>query len=146
MAVIRASRDRQADEREHGDDKYAHQQLHRAEHRPTLPTLHFQVHWPVSEPKGVQKNQTGSDPLSQLDSRGLTPTGGSGELGLQRLELAADLGGQVVAELGQELADLAELLAQRRLLDREELLERLGGDVQAVGVEVLRAWDQADRG
>ena len=58
---------------------------------------------------------------------------------LERVELGAHLGGERVAELGEVLLDLRQRLAEELLVDGQELLERGVGDLEPVGVQVVRA-------
>src|SRR4051812_21656530 len=76
------------------------------------------------------------DPASVSSARLTTPASLC-QPGLQRLELGAHLARQAVAELGEVLADLLELLTQAVLVDREQLVELVRGEVEALGVEVL---------
>src|SRR3954452_19014096 len=69
----------------------------------------------------------------------------SAEALLERVELPADLVGQLVAELGQVLAHLRELGLDRVLVDREQPLQGLGREVEPVDVQRALGRDASDR-
>src|SRR5664279_1892089 len=66
------------------------------------------------------------------------------EAGLQAVELGPEDGWQGVAELLEPLVDLRDLFGPLINVDRERLLELLGGDIESVGVNGCRRWNQAD--
>src|SRR4051812_41969357 len=68
------------------------------------------------------------------------------EAALELLEVAADRRGEAVAELRQVLAHLRQLVLERLGVDAEQLLEVLGGQVQALDVERALSGHEADRG
>src|SRR4051794_37863961 len=75
------------------------------------------------------------------DGRGVsdTPTAAaSAEALFERFELGADLGRQLVAELGQVGFHLRQLLLDEVEVDRQQLLHRLLGDLESLGVDLAR--------
>src|SRR4051812_33515744 len=86
---------------------------------------------------------SGCPSLAPFSSARLTCA--SCQLGLQGLQLATDLLRQVLAEPVEVLADLLELGAQLVLVDVQQLLDGLLGDLQALGVQRALRGDEADR-
>src|ERR1044072_2122038 len=69
-----------------------------------------------------------------------------GEPLFERLQLGADLGRQLVAEFGEVLLDLRQLRLHRAAVDAEQLLHRLVGDLEPLGVDLALGRQQPDRG
>src|ERR1700750_1124442 len=70
----------------------------------------------------------------------------SAQTTLESLELSADLGRELVAELGEVLLHLGQLLLDLLEVDGEEIPHRLNGDVEPLGVDLALGRQQPDRG
>src|SRR5688572_11847305 len=62
----------------------------------------------------------------------------------QCLELLVDLRREAVAERGQVLLDLRKLPANNGGVDAQQRLQPLLGEVEIIGIQVVRAGDQAE--
>src|SRR4051794_18949082 len=85
--------------------------------------------------------------MGTVEASATPPTAAaSAEALFERFELSADLGRQLVAELGQVGFHLRQLLLDEVEVDRKQLLHRLLGDLQPLGVDLARGRQQPDRG
>src|SRR5882757_1625913 len=100
----------------------------------------------TNQPRFSIRSSCGQSP--RADPTPDTTSRSRGELAqalLEHRQLSLDLGGKLVAESRQVLLQLRHLCPERIVVDAEQVLHGLIGDVQPVGVELAGRRQQADR-
>src|SRR5919107_1331870 len=113
-------------------------------HRPRTPPL---LTWHANAHEQRQRAAVSPDSGVAREYGVAGEYGGSGlaEAFLERVELRPQRGRQLLAEGGEPLLDLRQLLAPLLGVDREAGGEVVGGHVEPVGVERVRRRDVTDR-